>query len=542
MFGSLVNRAMYAVRGFIANWNAYTVPSEEYAYNSYDGRQWRYNQALHYYSNTVYSVVNRFAESYKSQNHLYKHIRAIYNPVARLVEFYPGKVYGGSIDYEKLQKGAVPIGMADEALREAIRQVFQWSTWGVHKSLYVRNGALYGDTALKIVDDRDEGRVRLEVLDPRKIKYLEKDDAGCVKRIIIEYLDCDDEAPLTPMGNTSSAAKTYTKTEIIDEEMFRTFKDGQPFAYYEDADGRMVSEWPNEYGFVPVVLTHHKQLGLEYGGSAFHTQVSKIDELNDAASLLNDQVRKAVQTIWWAAGVAKSGDLSPSSEKRDDVPMVYAPAGSQPFPMVAPTDIAAALQNIQEMLGELERDLPELSMHRLREGGNLTAPGVRAAYSDAIDRITDARSNYDDALVRALRMAIAIGGLNRYDKFRPYTLDFYRNGDADFFIADRPVVSDELTEEQTVSYLLQSGAPKGAVWSRLGYDEETVMQWKEESDAQAAAAAVPTPAEAQQSDTPKVSGQKMPSEQATSIDHLTDDHLGNIFDQYQGAKQAAGHG
>jgi Phage portal protein, SPP1 Gp6-like len=534
--GSFFSRTAYAIGGFRNAWNSFNIPSREFAYDSYVARLWRYNQALHYYANTSYDLVNVYAEVYKQQKNLYKHIRSIYNPVARLVDFYPGKVYGGTIDYEKLRTGAIPITIADDALRNAIRQVLRWSNWSTQKGLFVRNGALYGDTALKVVDDRDHGRVRMEVLDPRKIKYIERDDVGNIKRAIIEYMDYDESQPLTP--NSTPQNKPYMYTETIDDESFKTYRDGQPYAYYEDADGHLVPEWENEYGFVPLVIAQHRNYGLEWGGSAYSNTTSKIDELNDAASLLNDQVRKAVQTIWWAAGVSKGTDLAASTDKRDEVPMVYAPEGSQPHAMVAPIDITAAIKNLEEMLAEIERDLPELSLHRLRDRGQLTAPGVRAGYSDAIDRVADARANYDDALVRALQMSVAMGGFNRYEEFRPYSLEQYQESALDFTIADRPVIDDQLSEMETVQFLIQTGAPSPAIWERMGYNDEQINKWKTTVTPQPGAVHQSMNGQMTITSEPPQPNSKLPTGQATDAAHLTDQRMADLFDQYHGLKAA----
>jgi hypothetical protein len=198
-------------------------------------------------------------------------------------------------------------------------------------------------------------------------------------------------------------------------------------------------------------------LGLTWKANAFHHAVGKIDELNDSASLVNDQIRLSVRTRWYYAGISKKTDLTlGGDEKKDQIPEVYGPKDSQPIAMVANLDLTSALQNIQAMLEEVERDLPELALSRLRQqGGNLTAPGVRTVYSDAIGRITEARGNYDDALVRAQQMAVSIGGYNRYPGFLPFDLRSYELGDLDHYIAERPVIEDSLSQMERIGIMQQ---------------------------------------------------------------------------------------
>jgi hypothetical protein len=204
---------------------------------------------------------------------------------------------------------------------------------------------------------------------------------------------------------------------------------------------------------------------VQWGAPPFHSTVAKIDEMNDAASLLNDQIRKAVNVIWYFSGVAAGSDLSISGQlddgtatsdptsRRDKLPAIYGPKDSAPTAMIAPLDIANTAANIQNMLAEIERDMPELSLHRVREMGQMTAPGIRAGYNDAIDKITESRGNYDDALIRAHKMAISIGAYRRLENFTAFDTGSYARGDLDHYIAERPVIEDMLSKQERISVM-----------------------------------------------------------------------------------------
>jgi hypothetical protein len=480
----LWRRMVAAGRAAVAAFNEKSlVPDERFGWDTRAARLLRYDVCDAYYNNVAYSQIVAFAAQLKVSAKLYKYIRGIYNPSERLVDAYPANIYGGSLDFENATKGAIPIIQADDTLRGSIKQLWIWSNWGNQKSLFVRQGAKLGDTALKVVDDREARKVRLEVLHPGKIKDVVFDGVGNVKRIVIEY-QYEDEQPVgNSLVNTLTSAvlsRSHTYREEIDENKFKTFRDGEAFAFFKDAQGNPVSEWPNDYGFVPVVIAQHKDLGFMWGANAFHGQVPKINEINDAASVLNDQVRKAVNLIWYYSGVVKKGDLTVDTETRDGIPAVYGPKESQPFPMVAQLDIAAASANIQDMLLELERDLPELALHRLRESGNLTAPGVRAGYRDAIAKFVEAGGNYDDALIRAQMMGVSIGAFNRYKGFEAFDLNSYARGELTHYIAERSVIDESLTMEQRIQFLMQSGAPESAVWEAMNIPADTIAQWQKE--------------------------------------------------------------
>ena len=475
---------MVAARAAVQAWNAKNLlPIEDLGmWDTYEARLFRYYFYDLYYNNSAYSSIAAWVARMKFEKKLYKNIRSIYNPVQRLVDMYPAKIYGGALDLEKLTSGAIPIVGAGVALTNAIRQLWQWSNWGVNKSLFVRNGARYGDKVLKVVDESDKEKVRLEVLHPGKIKEVTRDAVGNVKAVTIEY-QREEPSPPAPFGQPPrKPTRTYVYTEKIDQERFQFFKNGTPWDYINGVEKGEFAEYENPYGFVPLVIGQHKDLGLQWGANAFHGQAEKIDELNDSASLLNDQERNTVKAFWYLAGVKSTKEITAESaqvdedgnSRRDVIDAIYGPAGSQPFPMVAPLNIEGALNNLQKMLDELERDMPELALHRLREQGQATAPGVRAVFSDASDRITEAAGNYNDTLVRAQQMAVSIGGFRRYRNFEPFDLESFDRGELEHTIKTRPMIEDQLSLKEEMDVLRDNGAPIWVVLEKLNYSKEVI--------------------------------------------------------------------
>lgn len=462
MWSRLMNAITTGIRAY--NENA-LVPDEYYGWDEYAARLFRYWHYQTYLDNTVYSQLTGYAALYRDRNKLYQSIRPVYNPVARQNNLIVSNVYQGAIDTQTITDGALPVKTDNPAVLDALRQVIRWSKLGEALSLYVKYAALYGDCGIKVIDDRASRKVRVELVHPSKIRDVERDAVGNVKSAIIEYARTDDAnldavSPSRFGVNAVQPGLSYTYTEKITSDtrqvggsqpgMFQTFRDGEPYAYYTDANGTPISEWQNDYGFVPLVIAHYSNSGMKWGTNSFYASVRKIDEINDAASLINDQVRKSVNPMWYFSGVAQADELKPSSTARDKIPAIYGPEGSQPHAMIMNLPIADALANLQNMLNELERDMPELSLQRIREGGSLTAPGVRSAYSDAIGNIQNARKALDPALVAALQMAISIGGYNGYDGFESFSLDSYARGDLDFDIRERPVINDSLSKQERI--------------------------------------------------------------------------------------------
>ena len=502
-----LNRLRAGAQAFYAAYSGKSlIPRDTNGYDARDARLSRYATMASYADNEMYTTANPQFLSRKLHNRLYSNIRAIMNVCPRVVDLFVYFVYVGSIDMEHLKTGAIPLDTDDERIKDAARQVFKWSNWNAYKELFVRNGATYGDSAIKVVDDRGREKVYMEPLDPGRIKDVEQDDRGNVKSIVIEY-QRDEEPDLTvaqPGQVNATQRKTYVYTEIITKEQFRTYKDNKPFGYYANAAGELVSEWDNEYGFVPVVLAQHNSTGLKWGANAFYKVLRKLDELNDASSLLNDQIRKVLNPLLVALGIMKKQsatdrangvDLEVNGDGRDSITMLYVPQKDADIKPITPAiDIAAASANNLTMMGEIVNDLPILALQQIRSGGgDLTQPGIEAAYSDAIASVNAARANYDHATVRALQMCMSIGGYMGYEGFEGYTLESYDNGDIDFAIKNRPVINVGMTTERKVELLSSISKMNAALMEvalkELGFDEEVIDEVKAAKEEEAANAA-----------------------------------------------------
>lgn len=474
-------RLMTAIRaGVTAYRQEALIPKPDLEWDEYEARLYRYHLGDLYYANAAYkslSQIGAITANRKIDQQLYKRVRGVYNPVFRLVETYTSKVYGGEINMEQFASGALPLRGADERVVEAVRDVVLRSMWRTGKELYVRTGAKLGDVFLKVVDEPQFKRVRLEILHPSIIREIEKDGSGNITRAVIEY-DAEDEAAYTP-GQHQQNQRTYTYSEVITPDSFATYRDGKPHGYAEDGEGQRPVEWRNEYGFVPLVHVAHRDEGLLWGASAFNASLDKIDALNDVASLLNDAIRKSVDIPYLMIGIGKPDNKKTiSSDERDDLKALYLP-GATPdsvaaTPLTPALDIAGTISHIEHIIAELERDMPELSMYQLRGQASATAPGIRAAFNDAVDRFQSAQGIYDAGFMTAMQMALAIGGFRKYAAFRGFDLRSYTENLFDFWMMPRPIIDDELSKGEKVNALVSSGAPAEWVWRELGVSEQDI--------------------------------------------------------------------
>lgn len=455
------------------------IPQDWRNWDDYYSRLNRYEVFGGYYHNIAYHSIVTYSQALKVTERLYKHVRGVYNPVKRLCEGYVSKVYGGMLDTQEATKGAIQIETENAALMEAIKTLWIASKWGQKKSLYVRNGAMAGDSFLKIVDDIHRREVRLEVVDAAKIKELRTNDAGEIESVEFEYYI---------QGENNRHVKYNEK---IDRENFMVTVDGKPLGMHTNGRNEPVSDWRNEYGFVPLVHVQHMDMGLGFGAPAIYGSMHKINELNDLASILNDGMRKQVQMpiIFKNATVGNldmGSDQSSLSTQTDDKPrkdtataLNISGDNAEVYPIPPTIDITSGLENIREIVNELEKDLPELALHRLRDSGQLTAPGVRSAYDDAIARYQEARGNYDTGLVEAQKMAVAIGGMRGYEGYRGFNLIALEGDSLDHQIAQRPVVNDTLSLNEQLTLTLQalaSNVPE-TFYLKMGWSDKEARQF-----------------------------------------------------------------
>lgn len=418
--------------------NAFNWHDVEWGY--YDERRFRYFIYMHYYHNTIYSTINNIlAQRYKAEHKLYKFIRGIHNPVERLVEIYVAHLYGGNINFDTLLDGAIPFSYDDNKTLEDLTTILYASNWQYNKELFVRLAAIYGDVFLHIVDETDN--VYIEVIDPNNVEYVVKDENNEITEARIAYVSPDDNTKVI-VAILNKETLSYYSTNLMSYKPFKVL----------DNSSQLMDSYPNPYGFVPLVHIKFKDVGKEWGVNAFNAQIPKIDEINDLGTLLDDNVRNTVQTLYHLKGGTGTQITSNINDAtRDDIRVIYAQGEFQS--LGNSLNIQGALAAIDSLKNELANDLPALALAELREQANLTAPGVRAAYTDGIKRLRVVQGSLDLGFSKALAMALGIASyrniLNGYD------LEYYKEDKYNFSIKDRVIVEEKLSKDLTIQYLLQ---------------------------------------------------------------------------------------
>jgi excisionase family DNA binding protein len=223
---------------------------------------------------------------------------------------------------------------------------------------------------------------------------------------------------------------------------------------------------------------------------------------DDLASLLSDQVRKAVHSSGYAFIGTKKPDTSPTpssystrrtTEKsatlgkpelgREEANAYYLPSpDARVEPIILPLEVEGYLMHIQEILKDFERDYPELKFDALRVQGEVSGRALRVARQPVETKVMQRRGAYDDGLKRALQMALSIGGLR--NTFPGLNLDSYDQGALDFSFAERPVFSndkfDDFDEElafwEAAKMAREAGLPLEIFLARNGWSEDDLAE------------------------------------------------------------------
>lgn len=454
-------------------------------WQDFDGRQTRYALLWSLYENTAYRSIHSWATAYKSTFGLYKYARNLYNPAYRLGEFWKTHLWGGALDLEAGRGGALPVVARYEPLRKAIAQIWRWSNWQIKKDVATLWGSVLGDVAIKVIDDTERAKTYLELVHPATLAGVQMDPFGNVKAYTIQETR---QHPLNPAQEV-----TYTETAergAGEEVIFRTYLNSQPYPWNGQA-----AQWVEPYGFIPLVVIQHNNVGLDWGWSELHPALAKIREVDDLASLLTDQIRITVKAPWLFTGAdkAKNPIQVAGRDSTDDIPepgreemlILYAkdPA-TKAQALIADLDIAGVLAHIEALLRELERDYPEMRFDNLRLTGTVSGRTLQVARQPVETKVLQRRAVYDDALARAQNMAVAIAGYRR--QVEGFGLASYAAGQLDHHIGDRPVFdvsqADRDDEEAafwtTAKIAQEAGMPLEIYLRRHGWHEHTVQAVK----------------------------------------------------------------
>ncbi len=490
-----------------------------------DGRRKRYRLGWSLYLNDVFwDDVHYESQDVKLQFGLYGYTRTVFNPIYRLVEFHTSHIIGGSLDPDAGDgtkvKSALPIETKRPAVRKGLARLWRDSEWLIRKDIWVRHGASMGDTILKGCDDPERGRITMEIIHPGSLTWVEREGGtGRVLGYTREEKRHDPRrAPSRPSGSpyATDANRSAGTVDYREDAGIETGPDGKPRVWYETRlnnvlydwrtrpDGQPYGEEGNEgaeprwtvpYGFIPIVITQHMPVGLDWGLAEGHPVLEKVFEVADSGSNLGDHVRRILNETALVAG-ASPADLVISASPREDTTGNPQSGRTKrallgiPDPdvkvlfLTQDMDLAAVSGHVAALKSDINEDFPELDTD-LWKTGDPSGRAMRLARQRAEMKVQQRRTGYDRDLEALQRMCLAIGGIRGYDDYTGLaTDDPFNDKVVEHSIGHRPVFApdpiDDIMEGDAFWTMVQkavsAGVPLEVVLRREGWSEEDINE------------------------------------------------------------------
>jgi hypothetical protein len=429
--------------------------------------------------NALYSKL----EKYYSNNSLYdtekqlgnflgewvEDIHGIRTCVNRSVEFYVSQLIPGDLSNVKVN--------ASNAVSNAISQIWNWSNFESQKQLAVRQLALYGNLFWKAASDGN--KVWFEIISPKNVTELEEDKRGYIQKIRIDYTDLDE-------NNNCVYVTEYWEKE---GDYFAVWQNSFYVEKLEQMGNPVNSGFLSELGidFIPIVHIKFKDIGKTLGIGCTNHALDKIDEANREASRLVQLLYKWNKPL--IAISTKDNTTAKPIEplKKENLALkdnavMYLKGDSQVNSLVPNLDYEAALKILQDMMNELENDLPELKYYSMKDG-NLSGKAIKMILQSSISKAIEARGNLIRGLIRINQICLTLGKV--WGIFS--SIGSYENGDFNHTISLPelfPLSIDEIS--QTLLNLVNSGMSLKSAMRLTNFSEDEIEQaWKEKSEADA---------------------------------------------------------
>ena len=303
----------------------------------------------------------------------------------------------------------------------------------------------------------------------------------------------------------------YSEKAVLENNgrcVITTYKNGTPYNWRGRTQRRprlAGRDKETPYSFIPMVLARHMSIGLNYGGAEPHALITQALEVDDMA--LSDGrsgTKKRVQAPKLLSGMkALKGPLIGTKDQSNEealqlswqndlnhywseqgrqmMPFLYGPESAKPHDLTNDLDLPGITGHIAAINAQIELNYPEINMNEISKG-DPSGRALRVARQRVESKIQERRDGYDEPLVMAQKMAIAIGAMRGYPGYEGLEGDPFEDGPLDHEIKHRPVFHpdpmDDI-EEGTAFWnqantATQAGCPLVAFLRLEGWDEADI--------------------------------------------------------------------
>jgi hypothetical protein len=319
-------------------------------------------------------------------------------------------------------------------LVDAIQKVWRDSGLDTNKAVGIQMTANHGLSGLRIRALAGSDRVQIEFVPACDIDDFEEDDQGNVTAVLLKY-----RRPM-PEYLGEESPRVIDVIERLDRDAFSLKYDEQ-----EQLKGDALK---NPFGFCPfVVLRHRKSSVSRWGEWAYCGSEATIHTINWRFSRQDKAVDQNQFPKWFAT----AGGDKPTNFDMGETTVAYVKSHPDtPPPSLAP--LVATLQHeailkftltLRDMLRSRQ---PEITLNDIQLLSGVSGESLAQVLKPTAKAVEDARPNYDHALIRALQMAVSIGGMMGFTGFESFAKTAeasraeYLAGALNFTFADRPAL------------------------------------------------------------------------------------------------------
>lgn len=403
-----------------------------------------------------------------------------------IVDFYAnafGGRLGNEIEIDPEYNGE-PI---NKNLLPLIARIWRWSNLDTRCGELTSMAANQGTVGIRIKDQEGPpGRVFFELDDRRFIKQPELDSRGNVAYVRLEY----DQVQYDANGNILSTVKVE---ETLSKDEFSLLHDGKEQL---DDDRR-----ENPLGICPYVLLRHETLpDSAFGRHAYAGSETNIHALNFALSQLDESIVAHVWPYIFSTSPAKA----PTKITAGKYTMLHSQTREgMPNPTFDPMAPKLPFKDVVEVIAQrvdwLRERQPQMILNSLKMIGGVSGETLQQMLKPAEAESLRARMQIEDAVRRAVQIAISVGIHNRIPDFdlgtgtgTPEAAErAYGDGEGPeaFAFARRPALPPTVTQRtaqvtadyaetkarvEIVKAAKAAGLPTRAAYREAGYTPEEI--------------------------------------------------------------------